>query len=214
MTVARRPRRLTKEARYQQLIACAMPVVAEQGFGGFSLETIAEQADVTRNNLYRYFPRGRPDIVLAVVAEAGRQLLGGWTVDPQLSLEQRLQTNMARVADHAFGPSDAWRIHRQARAADQPEITEVVNDYLDTVVANISLNNLGTPDPPPIARASVLATIAFGETMLNQARGTDIRQDQIAQIILEVLVTALRSSQSHAGSPRRRSRTPQRRTRG
>jgi len=73
---------------WKQLIACAMPVVAEQGFGGFSLETIAEQADVTRNNLYRYFPRGRPDIVLAVVAEAGRQLLGGWTVDPYGAIER------------------------------------------------------------------------------------------------------------------------------
>lgn len=204
MTVARGPRRLTKEARYQQLIACAMPVVAEEGFGRFSLETIAERADVTRNNLYRYFPRGRPDIVLAVVAEAGCQLLGGWITDPELSLEQRLQVNMARIADHAFGPSDAWRIHRQARAADQPEITHVVNDYLDTVVSNISVNNLGMPDPPPLARASVLATIAFAETMLDEARSTGIPHDRIAQIILDVLVTAMRSSQSPAGSPRRR----------
>jgi AcrR family transcriptional regulator len=76
--------------------ALAMPVVAEQGFGGFSIEQIAEQADVTRGNLYRYFPRGRPDIVAAVVREAGRELTTGWVTDPELSLEQRLQANIAR----------------------------------------------------------------------------------------------------------------------
>jgi AcrR family transcriptional regulator len=196
MTPARRPRRLTKEARHQQLVALAMPVVAEQGFGGFSLEQIAEQADITRNNLYRYFPRGRPDIVVAVVTEAGRALTKDWVTDPELSLEQRLQANMTRIAVHAFGPSDAWRIHRKARADDRPEIAEIVNGYLNTVVSNISVNNLGTSDPPPGARAAILATIAFGETMIDESRGAELTPTQIGQIILDILVTALHSSQT------------------
>jgi AcrR family transcriptional regulator len=200
MAIARGPRRLTKEARYQQLIGFAMPVVARQGFGGFSLEEIATQADVTRNNLYRYFPRGRPDIVAAVVSEAGRALTNGWVTDPELSLGQRLQANMAGIAAHAFEPSDAWRIHRQARASGQPEIAEIVNDYLNTVVSNISLNNLGTPDPPPSARASILATIAFAETMIDESRDAELPRELIGQIILDILVTALRSAQPSSGS--------------
>ncbi len=196
MAVERAPRRLTKEARYQQLIELAMPVVAEQGFGGFSLEAIAEQADVTRNNLYRYFPRGRPDIVAAVVSEAGRQLTRGWITDPELSLEERLQANMALIAEHAFAPSAAWRIHRRARADDQPEIAELVDHYLEVVVSNISLNNLGTADPPPAIRASILATIAFAETMIDESRDAGLAREQIGRIILEILVTALRAAQT------------------
>ena len=39
-----------------------MPVVAEQGFARFSLDKVAARVeDVTRNLLYHYFPRGRPD---------------------------------------------------------------------------------------------------------------------------------------------------------
>ena len=148
MAITRTPRRLSKEARYQQLVELAMPIVAEQGFAEFSLEQLAERADVTRNNLYRYFPRGRPDIAAAVVREAGSELLAGWVTDPSLALDARLRANTAHIAKHAFGPSAAWRIHRKARAADQPEIAEIVADYLDTVVANIALNNLGTADPP------------------------------------------------------------------
>ncbi len=191
----RAPRRLSREARYDQLIELAMPVVARQGFAGFSLEKIAEQADVTRNNLYRYFPRGRPDIVAAVVTEAGRELTRGWVTDPGLSLEQRLQANMAQIADHAFGPSDAWRIHRHARAVDQPEIAEIVTGYLDIVVSNIAVNNLGTADPPPSVRAAILATIAFGETLIDESRDAEIPRELIGQMILEVLVTTLRSAQ-------------------
>lgn len=196
MAVERAPRRLTREARHQQLIELAMPVVAEQGFGGFSLEAIAERADVTRNNLYRYFPRGRPDIVAAVVSEAGRQLTSAWVTDPELSLQERLQANMALIAEHAFGPSAAWRIHRRARADDQPEIAELVDHYLDTVVSNIALNNLGTPDPPPAARASIVASIAFAEAMIDESRDAGLSRERIGQIILEILVTALRAAQS------------------
>jgi AcrR family transcriptional regulator len=194
----RAPRRLTREARREQLIELAMPVVAEQGFSEFSLEEIAAQADVTRNNLYRYFPRGRPDIAVEVVREAGRQLTGGWVTDPGLSLEDRLQANTARIAEHAFGPSDAWRIHRRARAADRPEINEIVTEYLNKVVANISVNNVGTPEPPPRLRAAILATIAFGETIVDEARTSDVPRSEIAHIILETLVAALRAAQDEA----------------
>jgi AcrR family transcriptional regulator len=214
MVLARGPRRLTREARYQQLVALAMPVVAEQGFGAFSLEQIAEQADVTRNNLYRYFPRGRPDIVAAVVKEAGRELTADWVTDPELSLEQRLQANMARLAEHAFGVSDAWRVHRRARAEDQPEITEIVNDYLNTVVSNVSANNLGTPDPPPAVRAAILATIAFSETLIDESRRARIPREKIEHIILETLVTALRSAQHSARSPGKRTNSLRQQTGG
>ena len=180
-----------------------MPVVAEEGLSEFSLEEIAARADITRNNLYRYFPRGRPDIVVEVVREAGRQLTGGWVTDPDLSLEDRLQANMAHVAEHAFGPSDAWRIHRKARAADRPEITQIVNEYLEAVVANVALNNLGTADPPLPVRLSIDAFIAFGETLIDEARDTKIPREQIAQILIETLVAALQSAQAVARDPGR-----------
>ena len=198
MTTARAPRRLTREARYQQLVELALPIVAEQGFGDFSLEEIARQADVTRNNLYRYFPRGRADIVLAVVREAGRELLSGWVTDPELSLEERLRANTAHIAEHAFGPSDAWRIHLKARAADQPEVNRILAGYLDLIVANVSLNNLGTTDPPPAARATIEAIIAFGETLVDRARGAGISQEEIVQIIIRTLRAALDAARDGA----------------
>ncbi len=191
MTTARAPRRLSREARYQQLVELAMPIVAEQGFADFSLEEIARRADVTRNNLYRYFPRGRADIVAAVVREAGRELLSGWVTDSKLSVEERLRANTAHIAGHAFGPSDAWRIHRRARAADQPEINRIIADYLDVIVANVSLNNVGTAEPPPRVRVTIEAIIAFGETLIDRARGTGFSEEEIVHTIIRTLRAAL-----------------------
>jgi AcrR family transcriptional regulator len=196
MATTRGPRRLTREARRQQLIELAIPIVAEQGFTEFSLEQLAERADVTRNLLYRYFPRGRPDIVAAVVREAGRELTNEWVTDPALSLEARLLANTERIAEHAFGSSSSWRIHRKARAADQTEISEVVTDYLDTVVANISLNNLGTPDPPARVRVAILGFIAFAETVVEESRDKDLSRAEIAQLLIDTLVAALSSAQA------------------
>ena len=146
---------------------------------------------MTRNNLYRYFPRGRADIVAAVVREAGRELLSGWVTDSKLSVEERLRANTAHIAEHAFGPSDAWRIHRRARAADQPEINRIIADYLDVIVANVSLNNVGTAEPPPRVRVTIEAIIAFGETLIDRARGTGFSEEEIVQTIIRTLRAAL-----------------------
>src|SRR5581483_6293149 len=115
MASTRAPRRLSKTARREQLVAAALPVLAEQGFADFSLDDVAAPADVTRNLLYHYFPRGRPDIVLAVVRLAGEQLTGDWVTDEALSLDERQRANFARMLSHASAPSDAWRIQRKAR---------------------------------------------------------------------------------------------------
>ena len=58
-----------------------MPVVAEQGFTEFSLDDVAARADVTRNLLYHYFPRGRADVALAVAEAAGHRLTDEWITD-------------------------------------------------------------------------------------------------------------------------------------
>ena len=83
-------RRLSPEVQREQLVAAAMPVVAEEGFADFSLGRIANRAGVTRNLLYHYFPRGRPDVALAVADEAGRQLTDDWVTDQTLPLPERL----------------------------------------------------------------------------------------------------------------------------
>lgn len=177
-----------------------MPVLAEQGLADFSLEDVAEPADVTRNLLYHYFPRGRADIALAVVKQAGHELTEGWVTDPTLPLADRVAVNFSQMLSHALGPSDAWRIHRRARAADQPELSEVVAGYLETVISSISLNHLGTPTPPPLAHMTLAAYLAFAETIADEARTTNTPPATVTQILTETLLAAIQAART-TGEP-------------
>ena len=102
-------RRLSRQARREQLVSAAMPLVARHGPAELSLDDVAARAGVTRNLLYHYFPGGRSDLVGAVVEDAERQLVGP-------AQPHDVNHALARVLDHALAPTHAWRIHRMARA--------------------------------------------------------------------------------------------------
>jgi AcrR family transcriptional regulator len=175
-----------------------MPIVADQGFAEFSLDELAARADVTRNLLYHYFPRGREDIVLAVAERAGRELTGGWVTDDALPLEQRLAANFQRVAQHALAPTDAWRIHRRGRAALEPELREVVSQFTELVVATVALNHLGTREPPALVHLALVAFLVFAETALDEARLARVPIEPVMQMLAGTLVATVAAAREAA----------------
>lgn len=198
----RPPRRLAREARREQLVSVAMPIVAEQGLTEFSLDEVAARADVTRNLLYHYFPRGRPDLVLAVAERAGHELIDGWITDEEVPIEERVAANNARIVGHALAPSDAWLINRLARSSPTPELREVVEGFVEQVVSNMSMNHLGTPDPPPFARLALSGYFAFAEAVLDEVRTGDFEPEQIVRMLndtLEGMLHAAAAAEAAAG---------------
>ncbi len=193
-SLATAPRRLPWHARHEQLTAAAMPIVARHGFAEFSLDEVTTEAGVTRKLLYHYFPRGRPDVVLAVAERAGHQLTDDWIVDEAVPLQQRLTTNIGRIIAHAMRPSDAWRIYRLARAVSEPEISEVVERFVDVVIASISQNHLGTRHPPPLARLAIRGYLALFESMLDDTRATAAPLDAVLVMLNELLIASIQSA--------------------
>ena len=164
-------RRLPPEQRRAQLADAALALAARQGQAGLSLDDVAERADVTRNLLYHYFPRGRLDVFLAALARAGDELTGDFIVDPSRPLAERLAANTDRAIDHAERRSDAWLVWRHAQSAAEPEIQAVLGRYRDAIVTGMALNHLGTADPPPLARVALRAYLDFHQTALDEWRG-------------------------------------------
>jgi AcrR family transcriptional regulator len=192
-TVARSPRRLPRGARREQLIDVAAPLVAEQGIAGFSLDELARRADVTRNLLYHYFPRGRPDILIAVGERAGHELTDGWVTDESIPLQERMTANFQRFFAHAEEPSVAWLIHRLGRASNEPELHAIIDRFEDVVIGAVSLNNLGTDDPPPIARLGIKGFIAFSETVLDAARANGMPREQVIGLVAQTLAATMQA---------------------
>lgn len=191
-------RRLGRTERHEQLVATAIPIVARAGFGNFSLDAIAERAGVTRNLLYHYFPRGRPDIVLAVVERAGEQLTQGWFLDDSEPLSERLSSNFARIMDHALAPTHAWRIHRMARAALDPEVSAVVERFVAIVISSIARNHLRTPDPPPLVALALQGFVAFTEAVLEEARVSALPRSQVTALLAQTLIATIDAARTAA----------------
>jgi AcrR family transcriptional regulator len=185
---------MSREARHEQLVAAAMPVIAEHGLAEFSLDEVAARADVTRNLLYHYFPRGRADLALAVAERAGHELTDGWITDESVPVDERVAQNNARIVAHALEPTDAWRIYRLARGATVPELREVVSRFVGLVVTNMALNHLGTADPPPLARLAITGYVAFVESVLDEVRADTAQPERIVEFMNETLAGALRAA--------------------
>jgi AcrR family transcriptional regulator len=189
----RSPRRLSRDARREQLIDVAMPLVAEQGVAAFSLDELARRADVTRNLLYHYFPRGRADILVAVAERAGHELTDGWVTDESIPLPERMAANFQRFIAHSEAPTDTWTIHRLGRASGEPELQAIIERFEDVVIEGVSLNNFGTADPPPIARLAIKGSIAFSEAVLDEARETGLPREQVVQLVAQALGATLQA---------------------
>jgi AcrR family transcriptional regulator len=184
-------RRLPREARREQLVEAALGVAARRGFEGLSLEEVAEAAGVTRNLLYHYFPRGRADLVVAVVDRTAARLVDGWVVDPGIDLGERLAANFGRMADHALAPSDEWLVHRQARAIADPDVRAAGSRHIDAVVSAIARNNAGTPDPPPLLRMALQGFLAYAETALDEAREQGLDRDAVLGVLAQTLTATV-----------------------
>ena len=168
-----------------------MPVVAETGFADFSLDDVAARAGVTRNLLYHYFPRGRSDLILAVAEAAGHRLTDDWITDESIPLAERLQANNARMIEHAMEPSDAWTIYQLARGSNDPELRATVDRFTEVVIAATALNQLGTEEPPPVARMALRGYLAFFGAVLDEARVAGTPPERILPLLGGTLVAAL-----------------------
>jgi AcrR family transcriptional regulator len=195
-TKTRSPRRLTSESRRDQLVKAAAAVIAKQGYAGFSLDDVAERADVTRNLLYHYFPRGRIDLFLAALDRAGSQLTEGWVTDAELSTDERTVANFELVADHVMKPSDSWLVYRQARGLADREVQAMLRGYQEIVLSSVAMNQLGTDAPPPAARVALTAYLAFVETALDAARDQGVDRDEVRRLLVDVLESTLAAGRS------------------
>ena len=180
-------RRMSPEERRDQLERVAMAVVAEQGPSELSLDELAARAGVTRNLLYHYFPRGRPDLFLAAVDRSGRELSEGWVTDAELPLAERLARNFARAIDHAAGPSDAWLVMRHSRVATDPEVRATADRHRAHVLEGMALNHFGTEHPPPLAALALRAFLAYAEQALDDWREEGLDRDAVVAVLAETL---------------------------
>ena len=187
-------RRLPPEERRLALIDAAVEIAADGGYEALTLEAVAARAGVTRNLLYHYFPDGRRELYLAVLEKSSDQLTGEWLTDQDVPLPERLAHNFSRFVDHAGRGTNVWMLTRQAGVSLDPEIREIAERFREVVIANISLNHLGTSEPPPLVRAALRGYLAYGEAALDEWRLTDVPRTAILEVLARTLVATIEAA--------------------
>ena len=193
-------RRMTSQERRSQLTEAAVDVAAAGGFQALTLDAVAERAGVTRNLIYHYFPRGRPDLVLAAVDYAGEELTHNWLTDSDVPLDERLAQNFARFFEHALEPSRVWLVHRHGRMLGDPEVTALGEEYRAVIVRAVALNHLGTEEPGPAATGALRAYLDFGERALDEWRERGLDAADVYPLLADTLLAVVGSVKGTEGS--------------
>ena len=196
------PRRMQAEDRREQLIDAALAIAARDGYERLAFEKVANQANVTRNLVYHYFPGGRQELLEAVARRAGEQLLSDWVTDPEIPLGERLAANLNRMIDHASGPTDAWLLYRQGRGAVDQSLLDIAAEFRRELIDNIALNQLGTSDPPPAVRIALDGFLAYAETVIESGIKQGMEREQMMELVAGTLMSAMNAA-AGAGLPRR-----------
>ena len=177
------PKRLPPAVRREQLIDAALFIAAHEGYDNLAFEKVANQAGVTRNLVYHYFPGGRQELLEAAAHRAGEQLSSDWVTDPGVPLPERLATNLSRMMDHAEEPTEAWLLYRQGRGSVDPKLLEIMALYREKIITTISLNQLGTADPPRVVRIALDGFIAYAETVVEAALGEGLPRERVVELV-------------------------------
>lgn len=92
-----RARRVTKAQRYDEILAAATTVFAEQGYRRSNIHDIARELGITAAALYHYTP-GKQDMLADICMRAGTQLLDGVraVIALDLSPEEKLKLLFSR----------------------------------------------------------------------------------------------------------------------
>jgi AcrR family transcriptional regulator len=202
MAASSTARRLPPAERREQLIEAALAVAAREGHERLAFEAVANEAGVTRNLVYHYFPGGRQELLEAAVHRAGEVLSSGWVTDLDIPLPERLAANLSRMMDHASEPTDAWRLYRQSRGIVDPRLLEIASGYRERVISMIALNQLGNSKPPPIVHTAIDGLLAYVETVIETALAEGVDRERVVAVVAPALTATIDAAVSAAGESR------------
>jgi len=73
------------------------------------------------------------------------------------------------------------------------KVLDETADSLDRIVSAVAFNQLGTSDPPPMVHIAIRAFIAFGESVLDQAREQGIPPERSLQLVAQALASSIQA---------------------
>jgi AcrR family transcriptional regulator len=179
--------RLSRGDRRAQLLGAARAVFVEQGYHAAAMESIAEQAGVSKPVLYQHFP-SKLELYLALLSQSADEMVDlvrtalAATDDNQDRVHRTIEAYYDFVADN----DQAFRLIFESDLRSEPEVQRVVDRAADGCIE--ALTETITQDTGvDMERGRLLASGLVGLSQVSArywlAQGTRIGRDEAVTLL-------------------------------
>ncbi|MFE9245305.1 TetR/AcrR family transcriptional regulator [Nocardiopsis sp. NPDC006938] len=183
--------------RRDDLIRTALRVFARRPPGDVTPEEIAEEADVSRALVYRYFPN-MAELRRAALEQAMSELMSRLSPPDHLSPTEQLRAALRTFVDFADSYAPSYAALLNGGSVISTEETEAQIDRVRDGVRALILERVGVTDPSPRLLLALRCWVAAVETaVMSWLRERQMARDELADWLLEQLAAMLTA----AGGP-------------
>jgi AcrR family transcriptional regulator len=193
-------RRLSTDARREQLLACGARLLAQRPYDEVSIEEIAGAAGVSKGLLYHYFPTKREFLIAAI--ERGQEELATLTApDPGLPPAEQLGASLDRfldfVEEHEASYSAIFRSRGGGDAEIQAALESGRQQRMDAVIESLASWEAA---PANVERTPVLETAIQGwfffieGAVLRWLERRDIERAELRELLGLALIGSLQAA--------------------
>jgi AcrR family transcriptional regulator len=194
-------RRLSTDARREQLLASGARLLAERPFDEVSIEEIARAAEVSKGLLYHYFPTKKDFLIAAL--ERGQEELAALTApDPSLPPAEQLAASLDRFLDFVEEHEAAYAAIFRSRGGGDPEIQAALEagrqQRMDAVIESLATWEAApaSVDRTPALETAVQGWFFFIEgAVLRWLERRDLERDELRELLALSLIGSLQAAE-------------------
>jgi AcrR family transcriptional regulator len=197
-------RRLSTDARREQLLASGARLLAQRPYDEVSIEEIARAAGVSKGLLYHYFPTKRDFLIAAL--ERGQDELAVLTApDPDLPPAEQLAASLDRFLDFVEAHEAAYAAIFRSRGGGDAEIQAALEagrqQRMDAVIESLASWEAA---PASVERTPALETAVQGwfffveGAVLRWLERRDLERDELRELLGLTLIGSLQAAAAAA----------------
>jgi AcrR family transcriptional regulator len=195
-------RRLSTDARREQLLASGARLLAQRPYDEVSIEEIARAAGVSKGLLYHYFPTKKDFLIAAL--ERGQDELALLTApDPDLPSAEQLAASLDRFLDFVEAHEAAYAAIFSSRGGGDTEIQAALEagrrQRMDAVIESLATWEAA---PANIERTPALETAVQGwfffveGAVLRWLEHRDLERDELRELLGLALIGSLQAAEA------------------
>jgi AcrR family transcriptional regulator len=182
--------RLDMGERRTQLLDLGIDLFSKHGYDDISIDSLAEEAGISKGLLYHYFGSKR-EYYVATVKAASLHLQRLTVPDPSLPPAARLAAAVDKHLRYVDEHRAVFVAMYRSGAAVAPEVNKIIEAHRD-VVMRYFLEGIGVSTPRPMLRTSLRAWIAMVEgASLDWISHPAITRDQLRDLLVAGYVAML-----------------------